>query len=69
MTLEALAALAALADLAAPSEGLDGSEGDEPSPAASRQVRVLRQFGHPHPETASFEEASAFLAEQLGSAA
>jgi superfamily II DNA or RNA helicase len=37
--------------------------------ATPRQVRVLRQFGHPHPETASFEEASAFLAEQLGSAA
>ena len=37
--------------------------------ATPRQVRALQRLGHPHPETTSFEEASAFLAEQLGSAA
>ena len=29
--------------------------------ATPRQVRVLRRRGHPHPETATFEEAGAFL--------
>ena len=29
--------------------------------ATPKQVRVLRRHGHPHPETATFEEASAFL--------
>lgn len=29
--------------------------------ATPKQVRVLRRYGHPHPETATFKEASAFL--------
>ena len=29
--------------------------------ATPKQVRVLRRYGHPHPETATFEEAGAFL--------
>lgn len=29
--------------------------------ATPKQVRVLRRYGHPSPETATFEEASAFL--------
>jgi superfamily II DNA or RNA helicase len=37
--------------------------------ATPRQVRALQRLGHPQPETASFEEASAFLAHHLGSAA
>jgi superfamily II DNA or RNA helicase len=37
--------------------------------ATPRQVRALHQLGHAHPETASFEEASDFLADHLGSAA
>jgi hypothetical protein len=29
--------------------------------ATPKQVRVLRRRGHPHPETATFEEAREFL--------
>ncbi len=29
--------------------------------ATPKQVRVLRRYGHPHPETATFKEAGAFL--------
>ena len=29
--------------------------------ATPKQVRVLRRYGHPHPETATFQEAGAFL--------
>lgn len=37
--------------------------------ATPRQARALQRFGHPHPETATFAEAKAFLSERFGSAA
>jgi superfamily II DNA or RNA helicase len=37
--------------------------------ATPKQVRLLRKFGHPRPELATFKEAQAFLAIKFGSAA
>ena len=37
--------------------------------ATPKQVRMLRKFGHPRPEMATFKEAKAFLDIQFGSAA
>jgi superfamily II DNA or RNA helicase len=37
--------------------------------ATPKQVRLLRKFGHPRPEMATFKEAKAFLDIQFGSAA
>jgi superfamily II DNA or RNA helicase len=37
--------------------------------ATPKQVRLLRKFGHPRPEMATFKEAKAFLDVQFGSAA
>jgi superfamily II DNA or RNA helicase len=36
--------------------------------ATAKQVRWLQKMGHPHPELATFEEASAFLSEKFGRA-
>lgn len=36
--------------------------------ATAKQVRWLQKLGHPHPELATFEEASAFLSEKFGRA-
>lgn len=36
--------------------------------ATPKQVRMLRKFGHPRPEMATFKEAKAFLAIKFGSA-
>jgi superfamily II DNA or RNA helicase len=37
--------------------------------ATPKQVRLLRKFGHPRPELATFKEAQAYLAIKFGSAA
>lgn len=37
--------------------------------ASPKQVRYLRQFGHPHPETATLAQASAYLDRAFGSRA
>jgi len=37
--------------------------------ATAKQVRWLRRLNHPHPELATFDEASAFLNEQFGKTA
>jgi superfamily II DNA or RNA helicase len=36
--------------------------------ATAKQVRWLQKMGHPHPELATFEEATAFLSEKFGRA-
>jgi len=31
-----------------------------------KQIRLMRQFGHPHPETVTLEKATAFIGQRLG---